>query len=63
MVIQNLLANAENAKKVVAHALPRISQIANDSAEALKGALFTDPKAMKAATKKKLAPLISKYVK
>jgi 5'-methylthioadenosine phosphorylase len=63
MVIQNLLANAENAKKVVAHMLPRLSQISNDAASALQGAIFTQPFAMKPATKKKLAPLIRKYVK
>jgi 5'-methylthioadenosine phosphorylase len=62
MVIANLMSNADNAKKVVADVLPRLAQVPNDAAEALKGAIFTDPKAMKPATKKKLAPLIQKYV-
>jgi len=63
LVIQNLLANAENAKKVVAHLLPRLANIPNDCSEALKGAIFTAPDLIKPALKKKLAPLIGKYVR
>ena len=62
-VIENLLANAANAKKVVAHLLPRLKNVPNDCANALQGAIFTSPKAIKPAIKKKLAPLIKKYVK
>ena len=57
------MANAENAKKVVAAALPRIKTLQNDSADALRGAIFTDPKVIGPATKKKLRPLIGKYIK
>jgi len=63
LVIANLLANAENAKAVIAKLLPKISHLENDCADSLKGAIFTQPNAMKLATKKKLAPLIKKYVK
>jgi 5'-methylthioadenosine phosphorylase len=62
MVIGHLMANAENAKKIIAHALPRLATFPNEYAESLKGAIFTHPDAMKTATKKKLAPLIKKYV-
>ncbi|MCB4757716.1 MAG: S-methyl-5'-thioadenosine phosphorylase [Elusimicrobia bacterium] len=62
LVVQNLMANAENAKKVVARALPRLSQIPNENADALKGAIFTQPDFIKPSTKKKLWPLIKKYV-
>ena len=63
MVIGNLLANADNAKKVVADILPKLESVQNDAAQSLAGAIFTQPKAMKAATKKKLKPIIQKYVK
>ena len=62
LVIGNLMANAENAKKVVAHVLPRLANVENDAKDALKGAIFTQPAFIKSATKKKLAPLIAKYV-
>jgi 5'-methylthioadenosine phosphorylase len=63
LVIQNLLANAENAKKVVADLLPRLASVPNDAANALQGAIFTSPAAIKPAAKKRLKPLIEKYVK
>jgi 5'-methylthioadenosine phosphorylase len=63
LVIQNLMANADNAKKTVAHLLPRIAHLENDCANALQGAIFTNPAVIPAAMKKKLAPLIHKYVK
>jgi len=63
LIIQNLMANADNAKKLLAAVLPRVAQIPNESAQALKGAIFTNPSAMRPATKKKLWPLIRKYVK
>ncbi len=62
LVIENLMANAINAKRIVAAVLPRIPQIKNDCAEGLRGAIFTDPKAVKPALKKKLKPLIGKYL-
>lgn len=63
MIIGHLLANAENAKKIIANILPRIENLSNDSAGALKHAIFTTPAAIKPSVKKKLAPLISKYVR
>lgn len=62
MVIDNLMANAENAKKLIADVIPRVPQIPNESADALKGAIFTNPSVMRKSTMKKLSPLIQKYV-
>lgn len=62
LVIENLMANAENAKKVVAHLLPRLVNAPNDCADALKGAIFTQPNLIKPPVKKKLAPIIGKYI-
>lgn len=62
LVIENLMANVDNAKKLVAHILPRLADIPNDCANALQGAIFTQPAAIKPAIKRKLAPLIGKYI-
>ncbi|MCG3204524.1 MAG: S-methyl-5'-thioadenosine phosphorylase [Elusimicrobia bacterium] len=62
MVIGHLMANAENAKKILAHLLPRLKEIPNDAAGALKHAIFTQPDYIKPALKRRLAPLIGKYV-
>jgi len=62
MVIGNLMANADNAKKVIADLLPRLASVPNDAANALQGAIFTNPKAIPAVAKKRLEPLIRKYV-
>lgn len=62
VVIENLLSNADNAKKLVARVLPKLASVPNESADALKGAIFTQPQAMRPATKKKLAAIIQKYV-
>ncbi|MFN0118017.1 MAG: S-methyl-5'-thioadenosine phosphorylase [Elusimicrobiota bacterium] len=62
MVIECLMENAENAKKVIAHILPKISSIQNDQADALRGAIFTQPQVISSAMKKKLAPIIGKYI-
>jgi len=63
LLIGNLLANAENAKKVIAKALPKLKDLPNECANALQGAIFTQPHLIKPAIKKKLKPLIEKYVK
>jgi 5'-methylthioadenosine phosphorylase len=63
LVIGHLLANAENAKKIIAHLLPRLKNLTNDAAGALRSAIFTQPQAITPAIKKKLAPLIGAYVK
>lgn len=62
LVIGNLMANAEKAKETIAHLIPRLATLENDAGSALSGAIFTQPKAMNKATKRKLAPLIGKYV-
>lgn len=63
MLIGNLMANAENAKKLISHVVPKLEKLQNNNANVLAGAIFTQPKAMNPATKKKLMPLIKKYVK
>ncbi len=63
LVIGHLMANADNAKKIVAHLLPRLKNVPNDAASALKSAIFTNPAAITPAIKKKLAPIIGKYVR
>lgn len=62
LVLGHLMANADNAKKIIAHLLPRLKNIPNDASGALAHAIFTQPHHIKPALKKKLAPLISKYV-
>lgn len=63
IVLEIMRDNVANAKKVVAHLVPRLSGVPNDCADALRGALFTSPAAMKPATKRKLKPLIEKYLR
>jgi 5'-methylthioadenosine phosphorylase len=63
MVIGNLRTNTAMARAVIARLLPEIHRVPNDSADALKGALFTDPRVMPARTKKRLEAIIRKYVK
>ena len=46
-----------------ARLLPDIKELPNDCASALKGAIFTDPKAIPAAARKKLGPIVSKYLR
>lgn len=62
MVLGHLAANAENAKKILADVLPKVSTLKNDCADALRHAIFTDPKMIKPTIKKKLEPLIGKYI-
>jgi 5'-methylthioadenosine phosphorylase len=61
MVISHLTANAGNAKKILAHLLPRLIDVPNDAANALRNAIFTQPDSIKPAIKTKLAPVIGKY--
>ncbi len=63
MVIENLRSNSARAKKVLARVLPDIKDLPNDCASALKGAIFTDPKAIPAGARKKLGPIVSKYLR
>jgi 5'-methylthioadenosine phosphorylase len=62
-VVENLMANAGAAKQVVAELLPRLHDLPNDCADALKGAIFTDPSVIPTTAKKRLGPIISKYVR
>ncbi len=64
MVVANLRANAENAQKLMRLAVPRIASAPLEPAfsEALKGALFTDPKHRGKAALKTLDLLVKKYV-
>lgn len=63
-VIEHLLANVENAQRLLAAALPKLAELPRQCAcaSALKGAVFTDPKAMDKKTKRTLGPLIGKYL-
>ena len=64
MVIQNLVKNTENAKKILKIALARIgSQRKCACAGALEYAIVTPGKLIPPATKKKLALIIGKYIK
>ncbi|MDE2290696.1 MAG: S-methyl-5'-thioadenosine phosphorylase, partial [Elusimicrobia bacterium] len=63
-VVEHLMANVENAQRLLAAALPRLAALPRSCpcARALKGALFTDRKAMAPAAVKALKPLIGKYL-
>jgi 5'-methylthioadenosine phosphorylase len=64
MVVQNLHANSANAQRLMRAAVPRIAAAPLEPAfsEALKGALFTDPKRRNKTTLKKLDLLVGKYL-
>ncbi len=62
-VIAVLKRNAENAKKVVAAAVAKIPAVHDCiAASALEFAIMTDPAAIPADMKQRLAPIIGKYV-
>ncbi len=63
MVIANLSKNATTSKEIISQLLTRLSPERDcDCASALKSALITDRSAIPQATRKRLAPLIGKYV-
>jgi len=63
MVIENLMKNAETAKKIVADVIPRIPEEATwPCHSALSCAIMTDRKAWPAQTRKELAPILKKYL-
>ncbi len=64
MIIQNLLKNVENAKKILKEVIPQIPQ-ARDCicSSALKEAIITDKNLIPEDTKKKLDIIIGKYLK
>ncbi|MFH2205103.1 MAG: S-methyl-5'-thioadenosine phosphorylase [Elusimicrobiota bacterium] len=63
-VVEHLLANVENAQRLIADVLPKLDQAPAGCGcgEALKGAIFTAPEARDKETAKKLELLIKKYV-
>jgi 5'-methylthioadenosine phosphorylase len=62
-VVENLNRNVENVQKVVREAVRAVpGERECKCAAALAHALVTDPKAVAAATKKRLAPIIGKYM-
>ena len=64
MIVGNLMANAEMAKRLIAEAVGRVSEERKCSCgSALEAAIITDPEAIPARLKQELAPLIGKYVK
>jgi 5'-methylthioadenosine phosphorylase len=64
MIVSNLLANAEMAKRLIAEAVERIpAERACSCGCALSAAIITSPDAIPAHLKRELAPLIGKYVK
>lgn len=63
MIIENLQKNAGQAKNILKVAIPRIGRLKNFSAsEALKYALITDETKIPEDTKRRLAPIIGKYM-
>lgn len=63
MVLENLRRNAETAKAIVARVIPTLPTVANwPCHDALRCAIMTDKKLWPAATRKKLAPLLQKYL-
>lgn len=66
LVLQNLSANIANARAVIRKALAapeRRDGPACDCAAALKNTIVTAPSAVPAETKKKLAPIVGKYLR
>jgi 5'-methylthioadenosine phosphorylase len=64
MIVSNLLANAEMAKRLIAEAVERAPAERGCSCGcALAAAIITSPDAIPARLKRELAPLIGKYVK
>ena len=63
LVVQNLHANSANAQRLMRAAVPRIAAAPLEPklTEALKGAIFTDPKFRSRAALKKLDLLVKKY--
>jgi 5'-methylthioadenosine phosphorylase len=65
MIIANLTQNARTAQRVIADAVARLStgERTCPCASALATAIITRPDAVPAATKQKLAPIVSKYLR
>ena len=64
MIVANLMANAETAKRLIAEAVGRVpAERGCTCGSALATAIITDPAAIPADIKRELAPLIDKYLK
>jgi len=64
MIIQNLLKNVENAKKILKEVIPEIPEVRDCAcSHALKEAIITDKNLIPEETKKKLDIIIGKYIK
>src|SRR3954471_18859617 len=63
MVVANLRKNAEQAKAIITRVLPQIPKGPTWSChDSLRNAIMTDKKLWPAATKKKLQPILQKYL-
>lgn len=63
MIIQNLIKNTENAKKIIKEAIAGIAQKRGCGCrDALKYAIITDKKSIPEKTKKNLSLIIGKYI-
>jgi 5'-methylthioadenosine phosphorylase len=63
MIIANLMKNAALAKQIILRAVPQLPTEPNWSCHsALKNAILTDKKLWPAATRKKLEPILRKYL-
>ena len=63
IILSHVLANAETARKVIAHVIPQIPKEPNwPEHSALDAALVTDQKLWPAATVKKLGPILARFV-
>jgi 5'-methylthioadenosine phosphorylase len=63
MIIQNLLKNVENAKKILKGIIPKIPSVRDCVCEnALKDAIVTSPEAITEAVKKRLDIIIGRYI-
>ena len=63
IILSHVLANAETARKVIAHVIPQIPKEPNwPEHSALDTALVTDQKLWPAATVKKLGPILARFV-
>lgn len=64
MIIEYLTKNVDNAKKILARAIPQVAKIDSFAAEsALQFAIITDRKKISAKIKKDLKIIIGKYIK
>ena len=63
MILQNLLHNAETAQRVVKALVERLpADRTCGCATALASAIITRPEAVPAGTRRKLAPIVGKYL-